>query len=378
MRTTARSGPPGPLVLLRALPGLLRQVEAAVGAWEARAEAIPDPELRHQARQSLRHKRFHCQGGAVYALAGGPPHPATLRFIVALQTLSDYLDNLSDRMATGGARDLAALHEAVRDAVDPTRPATSGYYRWHPRGDDGGYLPGLVAACRREVAALSPGPRAAFLREAAPLAARYARLQALKHLPAGRRERVRAWAAGLAPGLGLAWWEAAAAAGSTLGIFALFAEAAQGALDRDLARSLARAYFPWVGAWHILLDYWIDQAEDRAAGDLNFADPYPSPRAAARRLAHLGLQARRAVASLPRAALHRAVVAGLPALYLTDPKVGRLRRRALAWRILAVQGPLACGLALACAGLRRRGRLGAPRPVPTPRRPGRRALPRPG
>ena len=39
------------------------------------------------------------------------------------------------------------------------------------------------------------------------------------------------------------------------------------------------AYFPGVSAIHILLDYFIDQAEDREHGELNFMACYPSPAA---------------------------------------------------------------------------------------------------
>ena len=88
--------------IARAVPTLLRDVNAELGRWEDRAQAVPSPELRLQALESIRHKRFHCEGGAAYALAAGPARDRCLRFIIALQTISDYLDNLSDRSSGGG------------------------------------------------------------------------------------------------------------------------------------------------------------------------------------------------------------------------------------------------------------------------------------
>jgi len=45
------------------------------------------------------------------------------------------------------------------------------------------------------------------------------------------------------------------------------------AFDQNLSDELTQvknSYFPWVQGLHILLDYLIDQEEDRINGDLNF------------------------------------------------------------------------------------------------------------
>jgi tetraprenyl-beta-curcumene synthase len=333
------SVPSGPLAVARALPDLLRRVDEELRRWHERAAAIPDPELRRQAEASLVRKRFHCEGGAVYALAAGPPPAAhsALRFIIALQTISDYLDNLSDRSPAGGEADLALLHTAMREAVAsggtasgaasaaaPADGAADRFYRLHPRRDDGGYLDALVRACRAEVAALGAPVRPPFALEAGRLVGWYCDLQVKKHLPADRETAVRLWAEGLrAHAPGLPWWEIAAAAGSTLGDFALFTAACRGRLDAAGATRLRAAYFPWVTGLHILLDYWIDRAVDRDGGDLNFTFSYPSAAAGAGRLRLFLRRAAAAVRGLPLAAFHRTVVRGLPALYLADPKVAR-------------------------------------------------------
>lgn len=342
----ARPTPNGPVAIARATPRLLRAVDQLLGGWHLRAAAIPDLELRRQAEASLCLKRFHCEGGAVYALAAGARAAGAARFIVALQTISDYLDNLCDRSPAAGEPDFALLHTAMTEAVaspDPGAPPRSDpgrFYRLHPHREDGGYLDALVQTCRAEVAALAQPGREAFAAEAGHLVRLYCALQAYKHLPEGREAAVRRWAEDLAPeAQGLHWWETAAATGSTLGVFALFAAAARGPLEPALARRLRTAYFPWVTGLHILLDYWIDRAEDRVGGDMNFTFYYDGPAAGARRLRAFSRGALAAVAGLPAAGFHRAVVSGLPALYLADPKVAHQGLATDAWSVLRASGP---------------------------------------
>jgi tetraprenyl-beta-curcumene synthase len=343
-----RRAPSGALALAPRIPGLLRAVGAELSAWEARAAVIPDPELRRQALSSLRRKGFHCEGGAVYALAARDVLPA----VVALQTISDYLDNLSDRSPFGGEADLRRLHLAFADALDPEAPPRD-YYALHPRRDDAGYLAALVAVCRTTLGRLPGWPAARA--EATRLAGWYRELQVHKHVLSGDRERRLRHLAGRLPAPGLAWWEAAAAAGSTLGLFALFAASCRPGLTPEGAAGVRRAYFPAVTALHILLDYWIDIEEDRRGGDFNFAARYPGPWAAARRLAVLLRRARTAVAGLPEAGFHRTVVDGLPAIYLADPKVGQQGLALPALRLLLASGPAtwAYSLALRALPLRR-------------------------
>ena len=66
-----------------------------IGRREQRS--IPNPELRKQALASIEHKTFHCEGGAIMALMANEHYQEAIRFIVAYQTISDYLDNLCDR-----------------------------------------------------------------------------------------------------------------------------------------------------------------------------------------------------------------------------------------------------------------------------------------
>jgi len=354
----------GALSVARALPALLRDIDTLLCGWQARAAAIPDLELREQAEASLAKKRFHCEGGGVYALAAGRAAPMAARFIVALQTISDYLDNLCDRSPAGGAPDFALMHSAMREAVTPAAAGDTGeaaprrFYRLHPYQEDGGYLDTLVRTCRAEVGALPEVGRAAFAAEAGLLVGWYCELQEYKHLQQGREAAVRRFAEGLAPHApGLSWYETAAATGSTLGVFALFAAAAAGALDGRLAQRIRRAYFPWVTGLHILLDYWIDRAEDRSGGDMNFTFYYRGAAESAARLRTFGRKALGSVTDLPGAAFHRTVVSGLPALYLADPKVARQGLVGDAWRVLRSAGPSTWLLYWAVRWLRAQGAL---------------------
>lgn len=299
----------------------------ALARWRVRAQCIPDPELRRQALGSIDHKAFHSLGAATFGAAVPAVATGTMvRFVVAYQTISDYLDSLCDRSRPLDGRRRRRLHQAMVVALylpgdGPPLPL--------PDPGDGGYLQELVRECRRALDALAgSGPGRAPMREALArarqLARLYAQMQSRKHGPAGRRRAsMTHWAARLAV-RDYAWWEVAAAAGSTLGIFALVAAGARRA-DGHLLDRIRAAYFPHVAALHILLDYAIDLREDALVRELNFAACYPGPLRLEQRLAAVF---RRSVAfsgapGMP--AWHRLVVSGLPALYLTDPKASHLR-----------------------------------------------------
>lgn len=328
--------------------GLIRTLHRAVlplveqewSGWWRRALCIPQRELRIQALSSLRYKRFHCAGGSVYATAvPGPVMADVVAAVCALQILVDYLDNLADRTGQHNRVNLAALHEAVDDALTPGG-GVRDYYRHHPHREDGGYLGGLVRACQSHLDRL-PGLTGDRLELVRRFGAGYARLQVLKHLPPAEREaELINW---LAPALacfpGVNWWELAAACGSTLGIFATFQAAAS--RDGPTPDEVAAAYFPWIGGLHILLDYYVDQQEDRAGGDLNFVSYYPDTAALVTGLARMHDEAARRAGTLPQQAVHRLVVAGLPGMYLSDPKVAAQRLRPQSRRLVARAGPAA-------------------------------------
>ena len=140
----------------------------------------PGP-LARQALDSIRDKEFHCLGGSVYALlAGRDKEDDALRFIVAFQTISDYLDNLCDRMGVQSEPAFRRLHASMLDCLTD-RPLQSGdYYALFPEGGDGGYLRRLVDDCRAALAQIGLDERRR--RQAQQLTRLYIDLQSYKHL----------------------------------------------------------------------------------------------------------------------------------------------------------------------------------------------------
>jgi len=345
------------MVLRRAVDrvGLLRRIAREVlpltaselARWEARIASIPNAELRRQARASITLKRFHCEGGSVFAALRPGCAPTLVRLIVALQTISDYLDNLCDRSVSCDEADFRQLHQAMLDAVDDAGPLHD-YYSLHPNREDGGYLVALVRECQ---ACLRELPSYPLVRERVQrLVGLYNDLQVYKHGPLERREtQLEDWFAREGDAWReLYWWEFAAACGSTLAVFALLAAAALPGLRPDEAERLEAAYFPWICGLHILLDYLIDQAEDTAGGDLNLVSYYPDPVAQRLRLVRFVREARSRAAALPDPAFHATVVEGLPGLYLSDSKVRPQRLHRVAWDLLAAGGPASWGYYVWC------------------------------
>jgi len=325
--------------------------------WAGRARSARF-ELCEQAVASISRKRFHCLGGSVYSLwpQGQPKlRPGLLRLIVAFQTMSDYLDNLCDRTGLPDEALLRHLHASMLAALDPGVEA-SGFYEGYRWSDDGGYLQALVLACRREIAAL-PNFRAVRDR-AVDLTQLYIDLQVHKHTYGLERvRRLSAWhQANLSSAPETFWWEFAAAAGSTLGIFALFATASQSRVKPAEVCALLDAYFPYIAGVHILLDYFIDQDEDATWHDLNLVSYYPGHDQRRERMHAIVRAALEWARSLPNAGFHVAIVLGLLAMYLTDPKAaGALEPEARS--LLHIGAPYSGLMRFLCGRLRRSGRL---------------------
>lgn len=323
----------------RFLTAVLPQVSREMRRWSKQLDQCNDWALLRQALLSLRGKRFHSQGGCFYALYNPQYSRQLVSLIVALQTISDYLDNLCDR---GGIYDEAAfrcLHHAMLDALGSALPQNRDYYRFYHARNDGGYLQALVAECRSGTALL---PSYSIVEsEVLRLVSLYSDLQVYKHLhPQVRSTRLKRWfrEKGSAVSPPIYFWEFAAACGSTLAVFALFGAAASTQTTDEEVRQLVRAYFPWVCGLHILLDYWIDQEEDRKGGDYNFAACYPSPEIAAQRLQLFLRKSLDGVSRLPYPTFHRTIVQGLLAVYLSDPKVARQGFRQTARCLLETAG----------------------------------------
>ncbi|MEI7026828.1 tetraprenyl-beta-curcumene synthase family protein [Paenibacillus sp. y28] len=298
------------------LPEVARQLDDI----RTHAERMPDPELRTQAIASMTSKRFHCQGGSVYAAAHMPMSGVLVPLIVAFQTISDYLDNLCDRSTSLDPEDFRLLHQSMLDAVNPHAGPTN-YYAKRQEQEDGGYLAGLVRTC--QTCLLQLPSYAAVQDHVRELVGLYCDLQVYKHIRHDLREGelFRWWGLHQAQYPDLRWNEFAAATGSTLGVFYLFLAASRPGLNEAEAVRIKRAYFPYVCGLHILLDYLIDMEEDRIGGDLNFCSYYSGEQETAERIIGIVRKARREAEALEDSPFHRMIIEGLLAVYLSDPKV---------------------------------------------------------
>jgi tetraprenyl-beta-curcumene synthase len=316
-----RLGPRGLASMARFLVSVVPRASHELEAIRERANAIPAAVLREQALASIDGKAFHVQGGCILATFLPSADAARyVRIVAALETIYDYLDNLCDRLPGVSQQAFATLHDALLDALDDRR-TPADYYRHGPAGDDGGYLASLVGDVRAELATVRhyAAVRAALVQ----IAGYYARLQTLKHGDASVREAVcSAWYAEHAESFpGLYWWEFAAACGSSLPVFALIYIALQPRIDARAIDSTVAAYFPNVSAVHILLDYFIDQAEDREHRELNFVACYPSSAVAVERVRRLVRTTSERLRTLAHGEWHEFVLRAMCLFYLTHPKV---------------------------------------------------------
>ncbi|MCL6595937.1 MAG: DUF2600 family protein [Firmicutes bacterium] len=327
---------------------VLPVVRAELERWRRHALALADPVARSLALDSIAAKGFHCEGGAVLSLCAprGRVRRRVVRAIVAVQTLSDFLDSWTDR----GGQELAAGEIFARHAPFVAAAAALQPPGAVPRGGAEAYARRLAQAAAAHLRGL-PGlarARVHLLR----LALRYAHMQALKHgPPAERALRLAAWHARLARRGGsaaaLRWPEFAAAQGSTLAMFRLYAWAA--APQGESPGEVVRRYVPAVTALHILLDAVVDEGEDGEGGDLSWWRSLGGE--APRRLSRLAAQARRRLRADPLAGV---LVGGMVATYLAEAGARRLplRMRLRLWRLAGPRGWL---FAFALAQWRRRG-----------------------
>lgn len=312
-------------LMLRVYRYVLPEVRDQLRYWRQKADAMPDPELHKQAVASITSKQFHCQGGAVYAVARLQMRHVIIPLIVAFQTISDYLDNLCDRSTSMNAEDFRMLHQSMLDAVDPAEPLHD-YYAFREEKEDGGYLNELVKTCQASLRMLPAYPQVAgYVRELVGL---YCDLQVYKHIRHELREEalLEWWKLHETRYPSISWNEFAAATGSTLGVFMLFMAATEPKLKQETVEAIRAAYFPFICALHILLDYLIDQEEDKLGGDLNFCSYYDGMDQTVERIAVIVLEARSQANRLDHSSFHRMIIEGLLALYLSDPKVSKQRQ----------------------------------------------------
>ena len=307
--------------------------------WRRRALAIPDPALRAFACATLRDEDGNAEGAALLALAAPRPHRRrTVRLLVAVQVMYDYLDTLTEQPVRDPLAASRRLHRALTDVLGD-RPAPADWYAESPWSDDGGYLAMLVATSRELLATLpsraivAPGVRRTFERAGESQSRNHAAM-----LDATGVAALAAWAGTQgSPEWELRWWELAAAAGSSLAAHALLAAAADPALTPTAAARVEAAYWPWICALNTLLESVVDRDADAVTGNHCYAARYPDADDAAARLAAIASQAARAARGLPDGAHHATVVAAMCCYYLTAPRAAAGERGLR--RVLAPLGP---------------------------------------
>lgn len=312
-------------MMIKIYKDVLPRVRDHLEQWRKKAEAIPNDELRKQALMSIDTKTFHCEGGSIYGLLAENKIDDVIRFIVAYQTISDYLDNLCDRSTSLDPTDFRQLHQAMLDSLTPGAKLKN-YYAYRNDQNDGGYLHELVLTCQEMVAKLPAFENLYDL--TIELAQYYCDLQVHKHVEVKQRvTRLEKWFEQYKDKLpNMSWYEFSACSGSTLGIFCLVAYATNVSFSKETAQLVKESYFPWVQGLHIMLDYFIDEEEDRKGGDLNFCFYYESEQELFMRLEHFAVEADKSIKKLPNRSFHFFINRGLIAIYLADEKVRKQKQ----------------------------------------------------
>lgn len=320
LRFLLRDGFSTPANILRFLRKVVPHARLELAGIRSLARSIRDDALRDEALASIDAKAYHVAGGCILAtFLPRDKGRAYVELVAPLESIYDYLDNLCDRHPDVSVEAYPVLHQAIADALDPYA-SPRNYYALGPEGQDNGYLQRLVTRVQRSLRRIN-GHEALLplFREAAQL---YGEMQTYKHYPAGERERAcRDWFEARKNDrvAELQWYEFACAAGSQFQVYAPLYELFAGRPHAIVAAY--DAHFPAVAALHVLLDSFIDQAEDRDHGELNFAAAYGSPAAMHRRAGYLAGLAKRGFASLPEPRPHAFVLRVMSLFYLTHPKV---------------------------------------------------------
>ncbi|MCT4618151.1 MAG: tetraprenyl-beta-curcumene synthase family protein [Marinisporobacter sp.] len=338
-------------IIFKFVKKVFPQVKKELSYWNTKATRIPDKVLSHQATSSIQKKTFHAQGGCIYSLYYDDIDKELIRFIVALQTISDYLDNLCDRVGVENEKSFLQLHYAITDSLTPN-DIFHDYYKHYPYKEDGGYLYSLVKTCKHYLNIL---PSFHLVqRDLLFLGKLYSEMQSYKHIEKNKREKALAdWAnTYLSLYKNISAWEFSASSGSTLGMFLLCTLSRDKNLDKNTVEKVMNAYFPYICGLHILLDYFIDEREDLDTGDLNFVSYYKNPQEKEKRLLYFLKQSLNKVLPLQNSLFHITVIEGLLSMYLSDPKTNFETEKNISIKILKNSSYTTNILYTACKSLR--------------------------
>jgi tetraprenyl-beta-curcumene synthase len=341
------------LVLADYFAAVLPLARRELARWRRAAAAIPDPDLRRSAVSALTEKGSNPEAVAIFAvLAPWRRRRAAIGAIVALQVAIDYLDTLGEQPTPDPLRDGLGLHRALFAAVSPGA-TTEDWYGLRPRSEDGGYLAHLVAACQADLRSLPAAPSLAPRIAAA--AKRCGEGQSHTHAAAhGDSTALERWARELTAPEGYRWWEVAAGACSSVAAHALIVLAARPEKDGAGADRVEAAYFPPIGALTVLLDDLVDRDRDLAGGEHNYTAYYADSEEMAERLASIAARADAAVAQLPTAGRHAAILDGVLGFYLGSAAARTPYAQPVRTRLLQGRAARLRPIALAAGALRRR------------------------
>lgn len=317
--------------------GVFPQVGRELHHWRERARQIPDPGLRRLALVTQDTERGNLEGAAAFAvLAPRAQRARVVRAAVAFQATYDYVDTLAEQPSPDPVANGHQLHLALLTALDPSTDHPD-YYRHNAISHDNGYIRNLIDTCRDALGAL---PSYASAAEGALRAARrMIAYQSLIH--GGDHDALAVWASAETPrGSGLKWWETAAGTASSLSVFALIAAAGRPLLSAADTLALERAYFPWIGALHVLLDSLIDRAADIEAGHYSLVEQYASIEEAATRLGSIAGQAVQKTEYLSDSVQHAVILAAMTSFYLSAPDASGPRCRGMTSEVLKAMGGL--------------------------------------
>ena len=300
--------------LLWGLPAVSREL----AHWRSRAVRISSRPLREDALDALKRKRGQSEGAALFTVLPRKRNRSYLRFLVAYQTIWDYLDSVSERGALAGLANGRQLHLALVDAVNPGAPIHD-YYRYSPWREEG-YLTELVATCRECCQGL---PSYARVRGLVLRDARRAQVLALNHEPdpVRREAALKRWAREEFPnGHEASWYELTGASSAGLAAFALMALACEPACSNAEISRTHKAYFPWASAVACMMDSYADQADDLENGDHSYIAHYPTRELAIYGTGSLIRRCLHELQNLDNAEAHVLIACSMVALYLSSDR----------------------------------------------------------
>jgi tetraprenyl-beta-curcumene synthase len=318
-RLLARAGLALVLANARYWTTVAPEVRAQLARWRTRAIEIEDPALRTLALHTLQEEGFAAEVAATLATLTPRRHrTATIRGIVALEVMYDYLDGLTEQPTPDPLANGRQLFKAFTDALDPSAGFDEDYYRHHPSGSDGGYLQELAVTVSETLACLPKA--AALVPTMMDAAARCAEAEVLTHAASlSNTSLAERWARETTNGSGLDWREyLAGAASSVLAVHALIALAGDERTTAAHAAPIDEVYLA-LGVLSTMLDSVVDYEQDAAGGTLAYINHYDDRSLLGQRLVDVAQQAATRARDAPASAHHLMTMAGVTAYYTSAP-----------------------------------------------------------